>query len=145
MFTQEAPETGLDVPLHAVKLPPERRSMAHKNKPAILVIDDGLDYARVVADQLPEFRLITPEGQPCLKDGPSAMSWLQRHAGDVDVVLLDMHFDIAEDRLLPLPGESSLRRQKRFQGVAILLSKLVVVCRKRSPIIRPPTAICIRD
>ena len=94
--------------------------MAHKGKPHILVIDDGLDYARVVADQLPEFKLITPEGQPCLKDGPAAMAWLGRHHDDVDVVLLDMHFDVAEDRLLPLPGESSLRRQKRFQGVAIL-------------------------
>jgi DNA-binding NtrC family response regulator len=89
-------------------------------KPHILVIDDGLDYARVVADQLPEFRLITPDNQPCLKDGPSAMTWLGRHHAEVDVVLLDMHFDVAEDRLLPLPGESSIRRQKRFQGVAIL-------------------------
>ncbi|MEZ4463796.1 MAG: sigma-54-dependent Fis family transcriptional regulator [bacterium] len=39
----------------------------------------------------------------------------------MDVVLLDMRFDVEADRLLPLPGGPvSLRRQRRFQGVAIL-------------------------
>ncbi|MBI5495216.1 MAG: sigma-54-dependent Fis family transcriptional regulator [Deltaproteobacteria bacterium] len=91
-----------------------------KRKPNILVVDDGLTYARVVADHLPELRLVTPDGQPCLRDGPSALAWLDRHVDEVDLVLLDMHFDVPDEKLLPLPNEPSLRRQKRFQGVAIL-------------------------
>lgn len=91
-------------------------------KPRVLVIDDGLTYARVVASEMPEFALVRPRGSeaPCLQDGPSALAFLERHASEVDVVLLDVHFDIAEDRLLPLEEGASLRRTRRFQGVAIL-------------------------
>ena len=93
------------------------------NRPRLLVVDDGLEYSRIVAEQLPEFELISPSGEgepPRLGDGPSALRFLQAHRDDVDVVLLDMHFDIPEDQLLPLAEGVSLRRTKRFQGVAIL-------------------------
>jgi two-component system nitrogen regulation response regulator GlnG len=89
----------------------------------VLVIDDGLAYAQVIADEMPEFELIQPVGEdqgPRLKDGPEAMAFLDKRADEVDVALLDMHFDVPEDRLLPLAEGASNRRTKRFQGVAIL-------------------------
>ncbi|MBW2277189.1 MAG: sigma-54-dependent Fis family transcriptional regulator [Deltaproteobacteria bacterium] len=92
-------------------------------KPKVLVIDDGISYAKVIADRMPEFDLVRPagdKGAPCLQDGPEAIEYLERSAGDVDVVLLDMHFDVPENRLLPLAEGASTRRTKRFQGVAIL-------------------------
>jgi two-component system nitrogen regulation response regulator GlnG len=87
------------------------------------VIDDGVSYAKVIDEQMPEFDLVSPGGEgaaPCLQDGPEAIAFLERSAADVDVVLLDMHFDVPEDRLLPLGEGASTRRTKRFQGVAIL-------------------------
>jgi DNA-binding NtrC family response regulator len=88
--------------------------------PRILVVDDGTEYARVVQERLPEFRLVTNEGEPSLRDGPAALQFLSKHHASVDVVLLDMHFDVPEERLLPLGAESNPRRVRRFQGVAIL-------------------------
>jgi len=89
----------------------------------VLVIDDGTAYAKVIDEQMPEFDLVRPAGAdaaPCLQDGPAAIAFLERSANDVDVILLDMHFDVPEDRLLPLGEGASTRRTKRFQGVAIL-------------------------
>jgi two-component system nitrogen regulation response regulator GlnG len=89
----------------------------------VLVIDDGVAYAQVIAEQMPEFDLVRPAGEkgaPCLQDGPEAITYLERSAADVDVVLLDMHFDVPADKLLPLGDGASPRRTKRFQGVAIL-------------------------
>ncbi len=94
-------------------------------KPRILVVDDGLTYAQVIAQKMPEFELVgggKPEGAPRLQCGPAALEFLSRNAGGVDVVLLDMHFDLAEEYLLPLPEAPTLRRRKRFQGLAILRS-----------------------
>ena len=89
-------------------------------RPRVLVIDDGLEYARLVREHMPEVTLVQPgPGETRLRDGPDALAFLDRHAADVDVVLLDVKFDVPEDRLLPLPG-ASLRRTRRFQGVAIL-------------------------
>lgn len=93
------------------------------DKPRILVVDDGLTYAQVIARQMPEFQLVgngEPASSPRLADGPAALDFLQRHASEVDIVLLDMHFDSPEERLLPLPEAPTLRRRKRFQGLAIL-------------------------
>lgn len=93
------------------------------DRPRVLVIDDGETYAQVIAEQMPEFELIQPVGReagPCLRDGPQAIEYLDRNAAGVDVALLDMHFDLPEDRLLPLGEGASVRRTKRFQGVAIL-------------------------
>jgi DNA-binding NtrC family response regulator len=92
-------------------------------RPRILVIDDGEVYARVVAERMPEFELVRPHGpagEPRLADGPAALAYLEKHAASIDVVLLDLHFDVAPERLLPLGGDASLRRTRRFQGVAIL-------------------------
>jgi DNA-binding NtrC family response regulator len=92
-------------------------------RPRVLVIDDGLTYAETIASQMPEFDLVFPAGTesaPCLRDGPEAIAFLERDASGVDVVLLDMHFDVPEERLLPLGEGASVRRTRRFQGVAIL-------------------------
>lgn len=92
------------------------------DKPRILVIDDGTTYANAVSDRMKEFELVRPEGisgPPCLEDGRKAIEFLSKHHDQVDVVLLDMHFDIPEDRLFDIEGASP-RRKKRFQGVAIL-------------------------
>ncbi len=89
----------------------------------ILVIDDGTTYAAAIEARMPELTLVRPAGEdgpPCLGDGPAALAFLEGHQGDVDAVLLDMHFDVADDRLLPLGGDASPRRARRFQGVAIL-------------------------
>lgn len=88
--------------------------------PRLLLIDDGPTYAAAIADHLPEFALVRlPDGELRASDGPAALSFLREQASSVDAVLLDMHFDLPPERLLPLPGASS-RRQRRFQGLAIL-------------------------
>lgn len=89
-------------------------------QPRILVVDDGTEYARVIQERLPEFRLVAPEGETAARDGPAALQYLSRHHNAVDVVLLDMHFDVPEERLLPLGADTNPRRIRRFQGVAIL-------------------------
>jgi DNA-binding NtrC family response regulator len=94
-----------------------------ETKPRVLVIDDGTTYAAAIETRMPELTLVRPEGEngpPCLGDGPSALEFLERRTGDVDVVLLDMHFDLGDERLLPLGDGASPRRTRRFQGVAIL-------------------------
>jgi len=91
-------------------------------RPRVLVVDDGEAYARLLAAHPDEFRLAGGAGgdpAPCLPDGPSALAFLARHASDVDVVLLDIQFDVSEERLLPLEPGAPIRRTKRFQGVAI--------------------------
>lgn len=96
---------------------------AERRSPRVLVIDDGETYARAVAESLPELTLVRPNGlagEPRLGDGPAALAFLQQHAAEVDVVLLDMNFDVAPERLLPLEPGASPRRTRRFQGVAIL-------------------------
>ena len=91
-------------------------------KPQVLVVDDGESYAALVAERMPEVDLVCPEGDGSLRleDGPAALSFLKGHRSEVDVVLLDMSFDIEEERLLPVAPGLSVRRTRRFQGVAIL-------------------------
>lgn len=90
--------------------------------PRLLLIDDGEAYAEVIAAHMPQYTLVDPGlgGPPRLPDGPAALDWLAAHPDAADVVLLDMRFDVDEDRLLPLPEASNLRRRRRYQGVAIL-------------------------
>ncbi|MGD8861802.1 MAG: sigma 54-interacting transcriptional regulator [Myxococcales bacterium] len=94
--------------------------------PRVLLVDDGTTYAEVIRTQLPEVQLLSPRGarDGRFEDGPAALSYLKKHAGDVDLVLLDMSFDLPAERLLPLTGASgapvSEKRRKRFQGIAIL-------------------------
>lgn len=96
--------------------------MSNVARTRVLVIDDGDAYAALVAEHMPEFELVHPRGQPTprLPDGPAALQYLQRNAQRVDLVLLDMNFDVPEDRLLPLAEGVSPRRTRRFQGAAIL-------------------------
>jgi len=92
-------------------------------KPQLLVIDDGLTYSEVVAERMPEFELVRggePEAAPRIPDGPAAIDFLKQHAEEVDVVLLDMHFDLPEERLFQLDEAADQPRTRRFQGVAIL-------------------------
>jgi DNA-binding NtrC family response regulator len=101
------------------------RSFAPPARPQVLLIDDGETYAEVITEQLPELSLLSPRGSSGgrFADGPAALRYLKKLGPDapgVDLVLLDMHFDVPEERLLPLGGGASLRRRKRFQGVAIL-------------------------
>jgi DNA-binding NtrC family response regulator len=86
----------------------------------VVVVDDGLAYADAVATHMPEVELVRPDGAACLGDGPAALEWLGRNADRVDVVLLDMQFDVADERLLPLAEGATPRRTRRFQGVAVL-------------------------
>lgn len=89
----------------------------------MLVVDDGTTYAAVIGARMPELELVRPhgaDGPPCLGDGPEALEFLAGHAAEVDVVLLDMHFDVDDSRLLPLADGASPRRTRRFQGVAVL-------------------------
>ncbi|MCA9539879.1 MAG: sigma-54-dependent Fis family transcriptional regulator [Myxococcales bacterium] len=92
------------------------------DRPRLLLIDDGEAYAEAIAAHMPQFELVDPGSGPLprLPDGPAALDYLDGHADAVDVVLLDMRFDVPEDRLLPLPEAPSVRRLRRFQGVAIL-------------------------
>jgi DNA-binding NtrC family response regulator len=96
--------------------------MPERNRPRVLVIDDGESYAQVVREQLPELELLEPAGSLAGRfvDGPSALAYLKRHPTRAQVVLLDLNFDLPEARLLPLPEAGNLRRLRRFQGVAIL-------------------------
>jgi len=93
-----------------------------ERKPRVLVVDDGESYARAVSEQMPELTLLAPAGSEGgrMPDGPSALRYLERAADGVDLVLLDMQFDIDEARLLPLHEGASAKRTRRFQGVAIL-------------------------
>jgi DNA-binding NtrC family response regulator len=101
------------------------------DKPRVLVIDDGLAYAEIIEKKMPEFELVRPDGpssRPCLADGPSALAFLGRARDKVDLALLDMNFDVPDDRLLSLGENASPKRVRRFQGVAILRE-----IRKRHP------------
>lgn len=96
--------------------------MRANKRPRVLIIDDGEAYAELVSQRLPEFDLIHPPSQPVarLPNGPLALKYLTRNAARVDLVLLDVNFDVAEDDLFELENGASLRRTRRFQGVAIL-------------------------
>ena len=92
-------------------------------KPRVLLIDDGDLFARLLGERMPEIELIAIDddgGLPCVPDGPSALAFLEQHADKVDLILLDVQFDIEDHRLLPLGPHFTNRQTRRFQGVAIL-------------------------
>ncbi len=99
-------------------------------RPRLLLIDDGEAYAETIRRHMPEVSLVEPPGVelPRIADGPSALEFLARSRHEVDVVLLDMRFDLPEAQLLEFPEGDTMRRRRRFQGVAIL--RLI---RKRFP------------
>ena len=75
-------------------------------RPRVLVIDDGEIYARAVAEHMPELALLTPAGSTAgrFSDGPSALRYLDKSARGVDIVLLDMQFDVDDTRLAAAAG-----------------------------------------
>jgi len=102
-------------------------------RPKILVVDDGDRYIELAHALLRDYDYATR----CELNGPCwtcevrqgcafthAHDWsetiqaLARHP-DVDVVLLDVDFELPAERLL-LDGDSDLERGRRLQGIAIL-------------------------
>ena len=66
---------------------------------------------------MPEYELLpVTENRQRANDGIEAVDYLDAQSNSVDLVLLDMRFDVSAERLLPLPEASSLRRQRRYQG-----------------------------
>lgn len=91
-------------------------------KPRVLVVDDGTTYAEIIAARMPEVVLVDPSPigtEHRIKDGKDAIAYLAGNRRNVDVVLLDMHFDVPDDRLFTLDDAASPRKTRRFQGVAI--------------------------
>jgi len=92
--------------------------------PAILIIDDEDSYLELCRRYMPEHTFLPPA-----RNYREAADLLRRHAGSVDLVLLDVHFDIPEDDLLPhdktalyATGDKNrvLERLRRSQGLQIL-------------------------
>ena len=96
--------------------------MPRSAKPRVLLIDDGERYAEIISERMPELTLLRPKGSRAsrITDGPAALRFLQTNRERVDLVLLDMKFDLPQEQLLPLTPAASLRRTQRFQGTAIL-------------------------
>lgn len=110
-----------DQPVTALGEPMASGAHITTPRPRVLVVDDGVTYAMVVGERLPELELIAPShGETRLPDGPAALEYLTEHAARVDLVLLDMRFDVPEERLLPVAGVAGIRKRRRYQGVAIL-------------------------
>lgn len=100
-------------------------------QPRILIIDDGDMFARLVHSKMPEIQLVGPDGgdeslgadavhYPRIDNGPEALAYLKDHASSVDVILLDVNFDIPEENLLSLGEGYDLKKTRRYQGLAIL-------------------------
>jgi DNA-binding NtrC family response regulator len=110
--------------------------MNHKRRPKLLLIDDGGRYIELLHHFLRDYAYATrcellgpcwecPRRPGCrlthAHDAAEADEALARHP-DVDVVLLDVAFDLDAERLLPL-GRGLARAEddiKRLQGLAIL-------------------------
>ena len=98
--------------------------MARKvvGNPRVLVVDDGNTYIEVISKRMPEVALVDPGAfgdRGRITNGPATLRFLAKHRAEVDVVLLDMYFDIPEVLLLPLNEATTARKTRRFQGVAI--------------------------
>jgi DNA-binding NtrC family response regulator len=106
-----------------------------ERKPKLLIVDDGDRYAELAHALLRDFDYATrcDRSGPCwtcevregctlthAHDATEADAALSRHP-DVDVVLLDVAFDVPEDRLLPSRDPTAdLARRRRYQGIDIL-------------------------
>ena len=110
-------------------------------RPKLLIVDDGDRYAELLHHFLRDYDYATrctlpgpcwscPERRGCTlthaHDAAEVDQALARHP-DVDVVLLDLAFELPAERLLPLPfggdgGPSAPdpERRRRLQGLAIL-------------------------
>jgi two-component system nitrogen regulation response regulator GlnG len=102
-------------------------------KPKLLVVDDGDRYVELCHALLREYDYATrcELPGPCwtcerrpgctlthAHDAAEADETLRRHR-DVDVVLLDVAFDVPVERLLP-SSEKNVERRRRLQGIEIL-------------------------
>lgn len=102
-------------------------------KPKLLIVDDGDRYVELLHALLRDYEYVTR----CAREGPcwecperSGCTLTHAHDAfetdealaahpDVDVVLLDVAFDVPEDRLLPARVVPEARR-RRLQGIEIL-------------------------
>ena len=66
------------------------------DRPRLLLIDDGEAYADTIAKHMPDVVLLDVGAaeQPRAPDGPTALKYLEQNARRVDLVLLDMRFDV---------------------------------------------------
>jgi two-component system nitrogen regulation response regulator GlnG len=103
-----------------------------RERPKLLVVDDGDRYIELAHAFLRDYDYATrcdlegpcwtcPKRQGCTlthaHDAGEADETLLKH-NDVDVVLLDVAFDVPEARLLP--SSEKLSQRRRFQGLQIL-------------------------
>ena len=103
-----------------------------RERPKLLVVDDGDRYIELAHAFLRDYDYATrcdlegpcwtcPKRQGCTlthaHDAGEADETLLKHS-DVDVVLLDVAFDVPEARLLP--SSEKLSQRRRFQGLQIL-------------------------
>lgn len=91
---------------------------------SILIIDDEDKYLELCRRYMPEHQFLEPA-----RNYREAADALRRNRGKIDLVLLDVHFDIPEDDLLPhdksalfARGDRSrtIERLRRSQGLRIL-------------------------
>jgi two-component system nitrogen regulation response regulator GlnG len=91
---------------------------------SILIIDDEDKYLELCRRFMPEHAFL-----PTVRNYREAEDALRQHSGHVDLVLLDVHFDIPEEELLPYDktsllakggGERVIERLRRGQGLRIL-------------------------
>ena len=91
---------------------------------SILIIDDEDSYYELCRRFMPEHELL-----PVARNYRQAAEALRRHAGKIDLVLLDVHFNLAEEDLLPVDKEALfargdrakvIERLRRTQGLQIL-------------------------
>ena len=91
---------------------------------SILIIDDEDSYFELCRRFMPEYQLL-----PVARNYREAAEALRRHGGAIDLVLLDVHFNIPEEDLLPqdkeplfAKGERAkvVERLRRTQGLQIL-------------------------
>lgn len=84
----------------------------------ILVIDDQDRYVELCRRAIPEHDYIGPA-----RDWADAARLLKEHRRSIELVLLDVHFDIPKERLIGLPvdaDEKGVQRTRRRQGLEIL-------------------------
>ena len=85
---------------------------------SILVIDDQDRYVELCRRAIPEHSYLGPAR--CWAD---AVALLKEHRRSVELVLLDVHFDIPKDDLVGLPRDAddrTVQRVRRRQGLEIL-------------------------
>ncbi|HEY8379052.1 MAG TPA: sigma 54-interacting transcriptional regulator [Nannocystis sp.] len=93
--------------------------------PSILIIDDEDNYLELCRRYMPEHSFLPPA-----RNYREAAAALRRHAGNIDLVLLDVHFNIPEAELLPYDKQplfarggdpaKIVERLRRSQGLHIL-------------------------